>query len=915
MIESFEQLLKFNELLRQRQLTRTSFVAPDFATFRFKLGTSLAETKVPFTIERAFRETLQNALDTLFLAIPMRHRDAIGPADLDAVLLHPAALNINLRPEMWYTGDVPPDSIYARILSRCMRQSRLLDAGLLLGWMNKDAPGRKLINELKRYVQKLDQESRERGQGEDTFRLGTLALFAFWSNYRNSISDRSASPFIQETYNATAIVHYELWRTVVEEHFRPSGLPERGIEDATAAQYHATMLPLSPMAIASRHTHFGADPINPFGLSSASLDALERFFPRMLERATPPAEVAKQIATRLAADKTAPRIVFRDLRQQTIYHTMLPLLGKIKAPDPASSEGKLVAELHRIRKDLDGFVKTLDDKKAFKEWSDLWKSLTIDALKPQMDEFLAAVQHCGKLSEGFLADKATLERAYTERAQRFVLYRHAEALHAAWLTQLAVFQEQSGERERIEAEYAAGRLYRIAADDTPLLQTATGLQEAHLFIDLKDFTKRTFSSKEVAMADFMKWEFYEPIIKAAKEFTVDMAHIDRGSISINNLLGDAVAASGNIGAILKFAHAILELTFTYRDKLKAKIPPDVLAAKLKAAEAEFAAGKRALEQERARYLEPAQKLNAELKALPPTDPRRTQLAAQLRGYQEAIGAIDRQLRQLAIDLADAKGAIEGSGLEAGGYIAFGAAPETIVLKDDVFGTLKVAIGEKINESARGTARDSAVRDRLEHLLAKARAASRNPEMDYPFKVFVDNTLQFTLDADHEEQLRQAIQTRDPEAAKRVVAAYSQRIVNDLVPNLKKNNPEFRAVRQGNGIYNLGLAVSGEALDAYLNSLGGSRLILRRELVPQQDLHEEIKRRFVFPREHYAMVIVAPAEPGSMVEIFVELGSMVFKGFEKRPPQPVWEMLNPRLPFYKALQKHHLGPWLQASAGT
>src|SRR2546428_9536342 len=63
----------------------------------------------------------------------------------------------------------------------------------------------------------------------------------------------------------------------------------------------------------------------------------------------------------------------------------------------------------------------------------------------------------------------------------------------------------------------------------------------------------------------------------------------------------------------------------------------------------------------------------------------------------------------------------GEKLEAGIFVSYGAAPEVATFEDHIFGPIKVSIAEKINESARGTARNGGVRARIEAGPAAGRA--------------------------------------------------------------------------------------------------------------------------------------------------------------------------------------------------
>jgi hypothetical protein len=788
-----------------------------------------------------------------------------------------------------------------------MQGNRLLDAGLLLWWLGKDAPGRILLNELNRFINKLDTEQTERGQGEETLRLGILALVKFWSEYRSTISDRAKHPILDQAYNAVALVHYEVLKALLDERFRSLGLPAMPVGEPQAAAFHALTLPLSPSMFARKQIDFALDHVGPFGLGAEAIQALERFFPGMLERATPPSEVAKQIGQKLAADKQAPKLVLREYKIQKLHLASLELLGKIKVTDDKGPEQPVINEVRRLQKDPDALFRVLDDKKASKEWQDTWKRLTIETYKPQMEAYFNTIVSLSKLSEGFFSDKAALQNAYTDYAKRFVTFRHAEALTAAYLEQTTFLQKVAGGKDQANAEYEQGHLYRFATDEQPILKAGAAPKEAQLFIDLKDFTKRTFASKELAMADFMKWEFYDPILKAGKKYCLDMAHIDNNSLAINNLLGDAVLAGGSVKTLLHFAYDVLNIADSYKEKLKERMPAALVAAKLKELDEAFLKEKAALEAERNKYLAPVQKLTAEMNALPPQDPKRAQLAAQIRGYQEAAGSAARKLKQATSDHEDKRTTIEGSGLEAGAYVAYGNTAELITFKDETFGNLRVAIGEKINESARGTSRDAGVRDNLTYLVDRARFTTKNTQMEYPFRVYIDNSIHVNLDPDLENGIRKALDEKNADEVKKLVALLSQRMMSDLINNVKRETPDYRSISRGNGIYNLGLAMSGDAIDAYLKLLEGKQQVIRKDLL-HAELHEEIKRRFFFPRQSYPMIIVMPDEPGSLPELYVEIGSMVFKGFEKMEPQRIYERLLDKTLFYKMLQKHHLAQW-------
>src|SRR5262249_13170267 len=123
-------------------------------------------------------------------------------------------------------------------------------------------------------------------------------------------------------------------------------------------------------------------------------------------------------------------------------------------------------------------------------------------------------------------------------------------------------------------DYDSGRLYRISSDALPVLQEFVEKKEAQLFIDLKDFTKRTHFSKEIAMAEFLGTEFYKPILVAAGKYQASNANPGK-SIALVNLLGDAVVFSGSIESLVYLAQDIQTIFQEYRKKLRSSSPTNL----------------------------------------------------------------------------------------------------------------------------------------------------------------------------------------------------------------------------------------------------------------------------------------------------------------------------------------------------
>jgi len=213
--------------------------------------------------------------------------------------------------------------------------------------------------------------------------------------------------------------------------------------------------------------------------------------------------------------------------------------------------------------------------------------------------------------------------------------------------------------------------------------------------------------------------------------------------------------------------------------------------------------------------------------------------------------------------------------------------------DPVFGKVKVAIAEKINESARGTARNGAVREHVEALRERAsRAAGHHLEL--PFAVLVQAANTLPVPAAEAIAVEEAIAAGDLATAQGRLLAVVQRAIKE---------PK-RA-----DIFNNGVACSDEALDAYLGALGPDSLALARE-VPVVTLHGPLQDRYYFPKDPLKIVAVLDTSSGAMKELFVYQGRAVFRGFEATGGLGVYELIDPASPLFAALEQVHVPAWLR-----
>src|SRR5207253_5973547 len=297
---------------------------------------------------------------------------------------------------------------------------------------------------------------------------------------------------------------------------------------------------------------------------------------------------------------------------------------------------------------------------------------------------------------------------------------------------------------------------------------------------------------------------------------------DKGGIYLNNLLGDAVSFSGDVSALVALAHDIRRALSSYSKRLDSEGTSEAVARSIASIEERVAVRRDALKQQMARAQEAARR------GVP--DPTGEEPRTRLARLSGELGRLEEEREgELALAM--------GEKLEAGIFISYGAAPEVATFDDHVFGSIKVAIAEKINESARGTARNGGVRARVDSLVKQARASQGRAELCCPFAVCVSQPRSIPVPAEAELAVRGCLQEGDLERAELML----QESVRQFVARLAQDP----GLPGGGDIYNGGAALSEEALRAYVDARGGELTFLRRRL-PVTSLHPSITERFVFP---------------------------------------------------------------------
>ena len=824
----------------------------DPARLRFSLGTSIADVRVPVQVAPDARDIVRSAAAELAMLLASQHRALVPVDEIDRVYLADGYATLPAPSATLGPSRGGADLRTASQIGAAAHPA--LTGGIVCAWMGPGGRGRSLTA---LFIQALGQgfaEMEASRQREETPFLVALALFDELASAEERVREVLPGPPLDRYLRAATFTG--VWvaaRTGVARATRAAGFDPEG---RLAMQLEVAISP-GPLLFSR-----GAPPAGStlYGCElCAQIPRLDEVVTQLV-RGEDPAAVVGDLAAALAADDELSR---RAEAAVAVGRVRGLLLAGVTAAEAARRGGRLEHLRHlyaapgalnlacadeAARRDLalrveDAVVSSGEPGSGF--------DLARTALRAWRAREPAAAFGLSReaaraeyaLAAGALACDAALERLLAPARRALMLRTGAEAEGGA------------------DVEWESGRLYRISARAGPILKQVAQRPLGHLFVDVKDFTRRTGLLGPAAMAEFLRTEFYRPILVAAKSHFTGMAHLaDRGGVAVNGLLGDAISLSGDIEALVALAAEIRRLLAACEARLAREVSGDAVARQTAAIEARFEAAGAELER----------RLAAERAAHAAAGGPREAAVAAFRAEQ-----LVQERAALAADRARAMARVRGEGLEAGVFISFGPAPVTILIDDEVFGHNRVAIAEKINESARGTMRAAGARARADAGLAAERASHGNPALRHAWSVFVERPLSVTLTPEQEREALGTILAGEP-----AVSSLGKAVREELERALRA-----RLGGEGGGdLYNSGAALSEEALSSFLDAVKESRA-LRRIVLEVEDIPGELRSRWFYGSAPLELVVTFHAG-GRPADMFRCAGRAAFKGMGE---VTVWEL--------------------------
>jgi hypothetical protein len=841
------------EILAAARSSLADFVRLDPTRLRFSLGTTPGDPRIPVQVAPDARGIVRGAAADLGLLLSTTHRAFISSDDFDRLVMSEGYAGLpapaqTLGPS---TGGVDLRAA-ARLGAEC---HPALTGGILCSWMGPGGRGRSLTALWIEVMQASLAEMASEDVREETPIIAALALYGEMLAGADAARDWLPGPPADRYLRAAQGAG--LWiaaRTGIHRAWRQAGRPA---SDPLLLKLEAVV---APGPLLGRGGKLGGATLYGCELT-AGLPRADEVVARLAAGGDPDAAEGDAAASLLADEDLSLRagaaVAVGRLRE-------LILAAVAAAESAGHGEGvKGLRQLYAAPQGLSGAL--AEDASRLS----LRKACSAGEVIPgEAGQVLAEVARALKRfrlrepSAAFGLDREAACREYAACVAAMYCDAALERVLQPARRALALRTGQETE-SGAEAEWEAGRLYRISARRGPILRRVRHRPLGHLFADVKDFTRRTGLLGQATMAEFLRTEFYGPILSAGKRFYSGMSHLaDKGGVALNNLLGDAMSFTGDIESLVGLASEVRRILADYGERLEREVSSDAVARQVADIEArhaeELARVRRGVAQARAAAGRAAPGSPAQAEALEKV----TQL-----GAEEARLARERE-RALA--------RARGEGLEAGVFISFGAAPMVVVIDDEVFGANRVAIADKINESARGTARAPMGRARADGELEAERAARRSPRLEHAWSVFIDHPLAVALPAAVEREALAAARAGDMPAALQAVAGPLRQALEEAAQGLGPEEP--------GELYNSGAALSQEALDAFLRAVRDARLVRETTLVPEA-LPEVLRARFFYGSQPQALVATFHLD-GRPAELFRRVGRAAFKGLGT---VPVWEI--------------------------
>jgi hypothetical protein len=563
----FEGILAY---VRQKGVKGKDIWSLKRSTVRYRLGESDYDMKIPFIFGGGSEEIFEEATRELASLMKGRLEPSMVYDNHGSIMISVLDERVRLLPKGYRVIGEFKSRLETEIAVSTLYSDPLIDAGLIASWFAPTLHGRRFISELVRIYRKAIEEEMHLNGSERTSFLVHLAVSAILGEKKEIIKEvKIRGVSYEKLERSISILYSNIVRAVIIE-ILASFKAKQVSYDFRDIEYLllSTATPLFILNIKS--AIFGND-LNPYNLTPKITAALEEGYNLAARKARTIVDLTRGMVDQIMQDKKLTELIIEFHNLGSFRDDILDYLVTYDN----QKEG-----IHILFSEI-----AQDDKLLRAIWEDSKIASQVETgLSDLIDRYRRDEGRVNKIRKIitnfkthrrwglirlFSVGKDTLAFQISEIVKRYIVYRMDTGYDSYFAATKHVLQNRKRELplKELIREYEAGRLYRFSGDHKIFLIKTEGMKEGHLFVDLKGFTKRTKRSGSHVMADFLKNEFFLPILTAAKHYHLKIGRERSLGIELNNLLGDAISFSGNVVALVELAKEIQLITAEYKKKL------------------------------------------------------------------------------------------------------------------------------------------------------------------------------------------------------------------------------------------------------------------------------------------------------------------------------------------------------------
>jgi hypothetical protein len=537
---------------------------------RFCLGESNYEIRIPFIFGGGAEEVFEEATRELASLIKGRLEPSMVYDNRGSIMVSVLDERVKLNQKGYRAAGEFKSRLETEIAVSTIYSDPLIDSGLIASWFSPSLHGRRFISELLRIYKKAIEEEMRLGTSERTSYLIHLAVSAILAEKKEIIKGIKIRGVSYEKLDRSiSILYSNIIRAVVTEIL--SAFKGKRLSHDFKEMEYLLLSTTTPFSVLNIKSAILGNDLNPYNLTPKIAASLEGVYNQAARKAHSIVDVTSGMVDQIMQDKKLTELIIE-------FHNIGSFRDDIL--DYLVSYDNQKEGIHILFSEI-----AQDDKLLRALWEDSKIASQVETgLADLVDRYRrdeGRVNKIKKISTNFKTHrrwglirlfsvgKDTLVFQISEIVKRYIVYRMDfgyDSYFAASRRLLENRKRQIPLKELIR-EYEGGRLYRFSGDHKVFLIKTEEIREGHLFVDLKGFTKRTKRSGSHVMADFLRNEFYVPILAAAKRYHLKIGREPSLGIELNNLLGDAISFSGNVVALVELAKEIQIITAEYKREL------------------------------------------------------------------------------------------------------------------------------------------------------------------------------------------------------------------------------------------------------------------------------------------------------------------------------------------------------------